>query len=303
MDNYLMIGINDIAVFLSIEGQFSGSIAHVRSIDDPNFDQSTLGWCSDKNLDKLAALSAGLVILSEAARTQSIPERDGLTFLFVSNPRRAFAQVLEHFFAAKPQYGKIAASAFIDPSVNLYEQFVEIGQNVVIEAGCILGKWVSIGHNTVIKSGTIVEDYVSVGSNCTIGGIGFGYEQDEAGQYVAIPHIGIVHLSQHCEIGNNVAIDRAVMGSTRIGENVKIDNLVHIAHGVEIGKNSLVIAHAMVAGSVKIGENVWVAPSSSIRQKLTIEDNSMIGLGSVVIRDVSEGQTVVGVPARPLAKK
>lgn len=296
-----MILVQDIAKFLSVDGEFSGAITHARAIDDDQFDVSCLGWCSDKNLEKLSNLSAGYVLVSEKAKALNF--QAGLTVFHVANPRRAFAQVLDAFFAVKPNFGIVASSACIDASVSIEEQFVEIGQNVVIEAGCVIGKWVVIGHNTVIKSGTVLEDHVSLGCNCTIGGTGFGYEQDETGQYVAIPHIGNVHLSKHCEIGNNVAIDRAVMGSTYIGENVKIDNLVHIAHGVQIGKNSLVIAHAMVAGSVKIGENVWVAPSSSIRQKLVIEDDAMIGLGSVVVRDVTSGQTVVGVPARPITKK
>lgn len=297
-----MISVQDIATFLSLDGNFSGTISEARSLDDPHFGETSIGWCSDKNLEKLSALTAGVVLVSSTANEVGITHSESLRLLCVGNPRRAFAQVLGHFFAEKKEYGKAAGSAFIHPSVQWDSSKVEIGHNVVVEAGCILGNKVSIGHNSVIKSGTIIEDEVSIGSNCTIGGIGFGYEQDEQGQYVAIPHIGNVRICAHAEIGNNVAIDRAVMGSTLIGENVKIDNLVHIAHGVEIGRNSLVIAHAMIAGSVKIGENVWVAPSSAIRQKLNIESNSMVGLGSVVVRDVAEGQTVMGVPARPLKK-
>ena len=297
-----MIELKDIYQFLSLEENFTGTVVHARSIDDPEFNADSIGWCSDKNLDKLKGLTAGVVLVSEASKAETSLVAGNLVLLHVPNPRRAFAQVLEQFFAEQRKFGTVASSAWIDPSVKWDNNTVEIGHNVVIEAGCILGNHVCIGHNTVIKSGTIIEDGVLIGSNCTIGGIGFGYEQDEQGQYVAIPHIGNVYISRDCEIGNNVAIDRAVMGSTRLGENVKIDNLVHIAHGVEIGKNSLVIAHAMVAGSVKIGENVWVAPSSAIRQKLHIESNSMVGLGSVVVRDVAEGQTVLGVPARPLKK-
>jgi UDP-3-O-[3-hydroxymyristoyl] glucosamine N-acyltransferase len=93
------------------------------------------------------------------------------------------------------------------------------------------------------------------------------------------------------------------MGSTIIGEHVKIDNLVHIAHGVEIGRNSLIIANAMIAGSVKIGENVWVAPSASVRQKLEIGDDSMIGLGSVVVKNVNTNTIVAGNPAKEFPKK
>jgi UDP-3-O-[3-hydroxymyristoyl] glucosamine N-acyltransferase len=86
-------------------------------------------------------------------------------------------------------------------------------------------------------------------------------------------------------------------------ENVKIDNLVHISHGVQIGKNSLIIANAMIAGSCEIGENVWVSPSVSIIQKTKIGDDSLIGLGSVVLKDVEASSIVVGVPAKKIKDK
>ena len=118
-----------------------------------------------------------------------------------------------------------------------------------------------------------------------------------------MPHIGNVHLKENVEVGNNVCIDRAVMGSTLLSENVKVDNLVHIAHGVKIGKNSLIIANSMIAGSVEIGENVWVSPSSSIRQKLIIENDALIGMGAVVVKNVEPSSVVAGNPAKPFPKK
>ena len=92
------------------------------------------------------------------------------------------------------------------------------------------------------------------------------------------------------------------IGSTIIEREVKIDNLVHIAHGVHIESNSLIIAHAMIAGSVKIGKNTWVAPCSAIKQKVSIGDNVIIGLGSVVLKDVQNNEVVVGVPAKNIIK-
>jgi UDP-3-O-[3-hydroxymyristoyl] glucosamine N-acyltransferase len=91
--------------------------------------------------------------------------------------------------------------------------------------------------------------------------------------------------------------------STILHKNVKVDNLVHIAHGVEIGANSLIIANAMIAGSVKIGENTWIAPSSSIIQKTTVGNDVIVGLGSVVLKNVEDGSVVAGVPARKIEKK
>ena len=117
-----------------------------------------------------------------------------------------------------------------------------------------------------------------------------------------IPHIGNVVLGNNVEIGNNSCIDRAVLGSTILHDNVKVDNLVHIAHGVVIGKNSLIIANAMVAGSATIGEHVWVAPSASILNKKSIANNAVIGMGAVVLKNVNEGETIIGNPGKPLNK-
>ena len=152
----------------------------------------------------------------------------------------------------------------------------------------------------MLKARTIVAAGVKIGSNNTIGGVGFGYELNENGEYELMPHIGNVVIKENVEIGNNTCVDRAVLGSTTIHENAKIDNLVHIAHGVSVGKNSLVIANAMIAGSVKVGDNSWVSPSTSIIQKTTIGEGSLVGMGAVVTKDVDPNSVVAGVPARKI---
>ena len=222
--------------------------------------------------------------------------------IVVENPRKAFANVLRAFFLEKKEYGKIYSSATIEDSVKYNSETINIGPNVVIEDDVLIGDFVCIGANSVIKKGTIISDFVTIGSNCTIGGVGFGYELNDDGIYELIPHLGNVVLKEKVEIGNNVCIDRAVLGSTILEKEVKVDNLVHISHGVFIDENSLIIAHAMIAGSVKIGKNTWVAPCSSIKQKVIVGDNVTIGLGSVVLKNVSNNQTVVGVPAKNIQK-
>ena len=241
-------------------------IKFAQAISDTTFGLNSIGWCSDKNIDLLNGLDHGNVIVSvETYRNISIL-KNGVCLIPVENPRHSFLKVLQSFFVEQPTWGDINSSAEIHSSVNVDRTKVSIAANVVIEKGCSIGEHVVIGANTVIKSDTIIEEGCKIGSNCTIGGIGFGYELNEENSYELMPHIGNVHLMQNVEIGNNVCIDRAVMGSTLLSENVKVDNLVHIAHGVQIGKNSLIIANAMIAGSVEIGENVWVSPSASIRQ-------------------------------------
>lgn len=301
-----MIALKDIIEFLKSSisvAEHAPKIVHAKAITDAFFDAHSIGWCSDKNIALLKNIQEGTVILSHSAFENFKNEELLLTLIPVENPRLSFSKILQHYFVDQPTYGEIAKSATIHPSVSYQKEVVSIGANVVIENDCTIGRNVTIGPNTVIKSHTIIEDNCLIGCNCTIGGVGFGYEQNEDNEYELLPHIGNVHLKSGVEIGNNVCIDRAVMGSTLLSENVKIDNLVHIAHGVQIGKNSLIIANAMIAGSVLIGENVWVAPSASVRQKLEIGNNSLVGLGAVVVKNVDSNAIVAGNPAKEFSKK
>lgn len=300
-----MIAIQEIVRFLAIENNVSvsGNVTSMKQISDQSFCATDLGWCSDKNIAELNKLNAGFVIVNKSllAEVQTInPE---LIYLPVEQPRSAFSAVLMEFFVPKTVYGQIHSSVLAHETAQYDAEKVNFGPNVVVEANCVIGDYVEIGANTVVKSGTIIEDYCKLGCNNTIGGVGFGYEPNEQNQYELIPHIGIVHLAKFVEIGNNVCIDRAVLGSTYLAEHVKVDNLVHIAHGVKIGKNSLIIANSMIAGSVEIGENVWVSPSVAVRQKLAIGDNALVGLGAVVVKNVDDNQVVAGNPAKPLEKK
>lgn len=289
---------------VAFQGESQTAIHEAKSLDDAGFNEKSIGWCSDKNIELLYTKSAGSVIISQTcfALLGDNAEKPKVNLIVVDNPRRMFSAVLLQFFTKKPVFGVVAASATIHPTVKYDPKQIIAGSNVVIEEDCIIGNRVIIDHNTIIKAGTVIQDDVKIGANCTIGGVGFGYEPNEDGIYEVIPHIGNVHLMNHVEIGNNVCIDRAVMGSTLLNEHVKVDNLVHIAHGVIIGKNSLVIANAMVAGSVQIGENSWISPSSSIKQKVKIGNNALVGLGSVVLKDVEDDSIVAGIPAKKLNK-
>jgi UDP-3-O-[3-hydroxymyristoyl] glucosamine N-acyltransferase len=282
---------------------FEVEIFHLNIVFEESFSVNSLGWLSDKNILRLNEIKTGNVIISEKLFSEN---KDNLSksinWFVVENPRKSFADVIEHFFADDKKYGNIHPTSVISNSVIFNHEKVNIGPNVVIEDNVQLGDFCEIGANTVLKKGIILKSNITIGSNCTIGGVGFGYEQDKEGNYRVIYHIGNVLISDFVEIGNNVCVDRAVIGSTQIGKNVKIDNLVHIAHGVKIDENSLIIANAMIGGSVTIGKNVWVSPSVSIRQKLTIEDNSLVGMGSVVVKDVQKDDIVAGVPAKSIKR-
>lgn len=299
-----MIELIKVVEFLGVKGDFPfKEMDCVQAITDSSFGDKSLGWCSDKNRDLLIGLKGGNVLVSHDTFEAIAGNISSIVLLPVENPRLAFSNVLKEFFAPKICYGIVHTNSIVSSDAVFDSSQVNIGPNVVLESGVKLGERVVIGANTVIKANTIIGDDCSVGCNCTIGGVGFGYEMNELGQYELMPHVGNVVLENGVDVGNNVCIDRAVMGSTILRNNVKVDNLVHIAHGVEIGANSLVIAHAMVAGSVKVGENVWISPSSSIRQKLVIEDNALVGMGSVVVKNVNKGTVVAGNPAKVFGKK
>lgn len=282
---------------------FEVEIFQLNIVFEESFSVNSLGWLSDKNSLRLNEIKTGNVIISEKLfSTNKDNLSTSINWFVVENPRKSFADVIEYFFVDEKKYGNIHQSSIISNSVIFNPEKVNIGPNVVIEDNVQLGDFCEIGANTVLKKGIILKSNITIGSNCTIGGIGFGYEQDKEGNYRVIHHIGNVLISDFVEIGNNVCVDRAVIGSTQIGKNVKIDNLVHIAHGVKIDENSLIIANAMIGGSVTIGKNVWVSPSVSIRQKLTIEDDSLVGMGSVVVKDVQKDDIVAGVPAKSIKR-
>lgn len=258
-----------------------------------------LAWISDKNLHLVEEISAGCIICSTKVDRSKF--KPSCHYIIVEVPRLYFLQVVKFFFTEEVE-PFISSHSHIHTSAKLGER-VTIETGVVIEKNCVIGDDTRIDCNTVIKKGTIIGKRVKIGANNTIGGDGFGYEMNSERQFEFIPHIGNVVIEDDVEIGNNTTIDRAVLGSTILRKNAKIDNLVHIAHGVEIGENSLIIANAMIAGSCKVGKNVWVAPSASVLNQLTIGDNATIGMGAVVLKKVEDNQVIVGNPGKDLSQR
>jgi UDP-3-O-[3-hydroxymyristoyl] glucosamine N-acyltransferase len=283
---------------LQVVGVQDRTIKQVVKAGHESCRESDILWISDKNSHLLGSVSQGTVIVSQDIDHALFNEN--CTYLIVGNPRQYFLNLVKAFFVDEAEPPYVSSQASIDASVKLGKNVI-IRAGVVIERNCEVGDQTVIDSNTVIKEGTLIGKRVKIGANNTIGGEGFGYEKDETGQFEFLPHIGNVLIEDDVEIGNNTTIDRAVIGSTILRKNAKVDNLVHIAHGVEIGENSLIIANAMIAGSTIIGKNVWVAPSASVLNKLTVADDAVIGMGAVVLKNVHARQTVVGNPARDLA--
>jgi UDP-3-O-[3-hydroxymyristoyl] glucosamine N-acyltransferase len=149
-----------------------------------------------------------------------------------------------------------------------------------------------------VQLDSVIEEDVKIGQNCVIGGYGFGYELDEAGQLQRMPHLGNVVIERGCTIHNLVNIDRAVLGSTRVGAYTRIDSLVHIAHNVTIGANCAIVSGVVIAGSCTIGENTFIGMNASIRNGIKIGANCFVGAGAVVVKDVPDRWVVMGNPAK-----
>ena len=268
------------------------------NFDENNLDPTSIMWLSKKNSYKLSRLACGVIVCPDD--NYDFEFKPSVSYIITNNPRKLFSDILEKYFLVKPN-PVISSNAYIHETVVLGTN-VSIGNFVTIHENVVIGNNTYIDDHTVIKSNTIIGSNVFIGCNCTIGGVGFGYEKDDFGNFSLIPHLGNVIIHDFVEIGNNTTIDRAVLGSTLIFENVKIDNLVHIAHGVKIGRNSMIIANSMVAGSVIIGDNVWVAPSGSILNGIEIGENSVIGMGAVVMKSVTDFDVIVGNPGRSIKK-
>ena len=304
-----MTQISDIVLFLQSEQLLVEAIIdnHTWPVEgvasDSEAGPGDLAWISRKNLDKNPArwrgFAGALLLVPDSAKIDPPP---GFGVMRVRDPKLAFIRVVGHFFE---HLTTITLPTLGESPIALDAQ---IGRDVTLGLGCVigpkvtLGDRVSIGANTVLANCTIAAG-VRIGCNCTIGLPGFGYEKDDSGAYWRFPHLGGVRIEGNVEIGSNTCIDRGSLGDTVIGEGCKIDNLVHIAHNVVVGKNAVVIANSMLGGSVNIGAGVWVAPSVSIMNQATIGAGATVGLGAVVLKDVAAHQVIVGNPGKVLEKK
>ena len=236
------------------------------------------------------------------------------TLIRVENVYASLAFLLDKFGAQVKATPTISKMSSVHPSVKLGEN-VTIGDFVVVEEGAeigddavlypqvFVGKNARIGHNTLLYSGVKIYRDCEIGANCVfhagvvIGSDGFGFAPQADGTYLKMTHLGNVVIEDNVEIGTNTVVDRATIGSTILRKGVKLDNLIQIAHNVEVGENTVIAALTGIGGSTKIGKNCRVGGQTGFAGHLKIGDNVQIQAQSGISNHQPDGAKLYGTPA------
>ena len=239
------------------------------------------------------------------------------TLILVENAYTAFTILLQEYQKILVQNKKgVEQPSFINPTAEIGEDvyigaFAYIGEkckignnskiypNVSISDSCVIGENCTIYSGATIYHNTIIGNNCTIHANAVIGADGFGFAPQANGTFVAIPQLGNVVLEDNVSIGANTTIDRATMGSTILREGVKIDNLVQIAHNVEIGKNTVIAAQTGISGSSKIGENCMIGGQAGLAGHISVANNTILMAKSGITKSVSKsGRIMSGSPAQ-----
>ncbi|MFQ5630614.1 MAG: UDP-3-O-(3-hydroxymyristoyl)glucosamine N-acyltransferase, partial [bacterium] len=292
-----------------IIGDANLRIAGVSAIDRAEF--GTLAFIVQARYDDLLAKTEASAVL---IRPDS-PVVENKTLIRVANPYLAFVRIAREMFGVgEPRHtglhptALVASSAEISANASIgafcvIEEGVQIGQDTIIRERSIVGRKTKIGkkcqicNNVTIAHDVNIGDEVIIQSGSVVGSDGFGYVKDGDMSY-KIPHIGTVVLENRVEIGANCTIDRATFGETRIKTGAKLDNLIHVAHNVEIGENTVIAAQTGISGSTKLGKNVIIAGQVGFVGHINIGDRTIFGAQAGVTKSIPEGITVSGYPAK-----
>jgi len=302
-----------IAGFLNgnVEGNPETRVSNLSKIEDGKAGTMTF-LANPKYIPFLYTTGASIVVVGKDF-TPSQPV--AATLIRVDDPYSSFATLLEMFSNMAAGKKEVSSLAFITDSaktgknlsvgafsfvgenvmlgdnVNIYPQ-VYIGNNVTIGNGCIFYPGVKIYHDCVIGNNCTLHSGVIIGSD------GFGFAPHSDNNYQKIPQLGNVILEDLVEIGSNTTVDRATLGSTIIRRGVKLDNLIQVAHNVEIGDNTVIAAQTGISGSTRIGKNCMIAGQVGIIGHITIADGVKIGAQSGIGGSIKEeGAIVMGSPA------
>jgi UDP-3-O-[3-hydroxymyristoyl] glucosamine N-acyltransferase len=272
--------------------------------------ESDISYAADAKYTKqIADSNAGALIVPPGCRSTA---KD---LILVENPKAAFARVMGLFFPPSEPEMSFSDQARLGEAFTHGENvtiapFAYIGDHVIVGDRVHIHPNVTIGDGAVIGDDVVIEPNVTILERCTIGSRviihagtvigsdGFGFAREEE-HYVRIPQTGSVVIEDDVEIGANNTIDRATFGTTLIKQGVKTDNLVHIAHNVKVGENTVIVAQAGIAGSATIGKQVILAGQVGIAQHLTIGDGAIVGPQSGIAKSIGDNEVITGTPGMP----
>lgn len=304
------LSVDDLAT--KVRGQLVGDgsleLTGLSSLADAG--PTDISFYSDRRYRKtLESTRAGALITKEPMAGLEIPQ------IVHPDPYLAFLVLIDEFYPEPPATGEIHALAQVSESARLAPDVtvmafacigddVVIGAGTVVHAGVVVGARARVGEqcrlwpNVVVREGCRIGDRVVLQPGCVIGGDGFGFVRRE-GKFLKVRHVGTVRIEDDVEIGANATIDRGTLGETIIRRGVKIDNLVHVAHNVDIGEDSAMAAQVGVSGSTVIGKRVLMGGQAGLADHLTVGDDAVLVAQSGVIGNIPEGAMVSGFPARP----
>jgi UDP-3-O-[3-hydroxymyristoyl] glucosamine N-acyltransferase len=295
-----------------IEGDPEARVGNFGKIEEAKNGQIAF-LANPKYEDYLYSTQASVIIINDA---QELKQPVNATLIRVPDAYTAFATLLSAYQEMEKQQMKgIQQPSFVGASATYGEnvfiaafayvsEHVQLGNNVKIYPHVFLGNNVKVGDNTIIHPGAKIYHDCVIGKNVTIhagtviGSDGFGFAPQSDGSFKKVPQMGNVIIEDFVEVGSNSTIDRATIGSTIIRAGAKLDNLIQVAHNVEIGNNSVIAAQAGVSGSTKIGRNVMIGGQAGIVGHIQIADGSKINAQSGVSKSIkTPNAAVTGSPA------
>jgi len=302
-----------IAEFLKgeVEGNPEASVNDISKIEEGK--PGTLSFLANPKYEKyIYDTQSSIVIVNADLKLQ---KETGATLVRVENAYESFAALLRLYEQSKPRKSGISKMASISDSASLGKELyvgdftvisdnASIGDGVQLYPQVYVGDQVKIGDGSILHPGVKIYEGCEIGANCVIhagaiiGGDGFGFAPNQENNYEKVPQVGKVIIEDHVEIGANTTVDRATMGATILHKGVKLDNLVMIAHNVEVDENTVIAAQSGISGSTKVGKNCMFGGQVGLIGHINIASGVKIAAQSGITKDIKEeGIVIQGSPA------